>query len=271
MGNVKSLMTSKQDGWHCGGNWCEVVFFCIDDFVSFLCFHLFTFFLDCVSLLSIMVLVFFQLTIYLHSVSHVFSDMYSSTGICFYNALHFVGHLSHFLQVDLNDKYAQSSQHLWKYCIVGVLMMLHESKLSSWGVVLQVASYLFHNVVHVLPCSGCVALLWYVQLGVCIALLCMCWGSFLKWLEHGPITPAPVFVFGMEWKGKSVSGEFWAFLTHYLIQWEEDVRICLFCLLVFLCSFKRNLGLCEEQQCSTLWKSRSWWSAAAPDLLQLLT
>jgi hypothetical protein len=176
----------------------------------------------------------------------------------FLNALHFVGHLSHFLQVDLNDKYAQSSQHLWKYCIVGVLMMLHESKLSSWGVVLQVASYLFHNLVYVLPCFG-------------IALLCMCWGSFLKWLKHGPITPAPVFVFGMEWKGKSVSGEFWAFLTHSLIQWEEDVRICLFCLLVFLCSFKRNLGLCEQQQCSTLWKSRSWWSEAAPNLLLLLT
>jgi hypothetical protein len=140
----------------------------------------------------------------------------------------------------------------------------------SWGIVLQVASYLFHNVVYVLPCSGCVALLWYVQLSVCIALLWMCWGSFLKWLEHGPITPAPVFVVGMEWKGKSVSGEFWAFLTHYLIQWEEDVRICLFCLLVFLCSFKRNLGLCEEQ-CSALCKSRSWWSATAPNLLLLLT
>jgi hypothetical protein len=192
----------------------------------------------------------------------------------FLNALHFVGHLSHFLQVDLNDKYAQSSQHLWKYCIVGVLMMLHESKLSSWGVVLQVASYLFHNVVYVLPCSGMYNLVYvlpcsgmynlvYVLPCFGIALLFMCWGSFLKWLEHGPITPAPVFVFGMEWKGKSVSGEFWAFHTHSLIQWEEDVRICLFCLLVFLCSFKRNLGLCEEQQCSTLWKSRSWWSAAA--------
>jgi hypothetical protein len=153
-------------------------------------------------------------------------------------------------------------------------MMLHESKLSSWGVVLQVASYLFHNLVYVLPCSGCVALLWYIQLSVWIAcsgiaLLCMCWGSFLKW--HGPITPVTVFVFGMEWKGKSVSRELWAFFTHYLIQWEEDVRICSFCLLVFLCSFKRNLGLCEEQQCSTLWKSRSWWSAAAPNLLLLLT
>lgn len=160
----------------------------------------------------------------------------------FPNALHFVGHLSHFLQVDLNDKYAQSSQHLWKYCIVGVLMMLHESKLSSWGVLLQVVSYLFHNLVYVLPCSGCVALLWYVQLSVCISLLWCCPAlyvlrQFLEMAGAWPNHSCTCFCF---WNGMEREECFWGILSisrtffNPMRRGCKDLFVLFTCFLVFI-------------------------------------